>query len=470
MKKIVKFISKVIIVCYMLLPVTVQAGELADYEEAHKFYMAATACMAAYSDRVAGFALDELRQEGWLAEAYVKSSSKADVRFLLSTKMERSNNQPLYLLAVVGTENLKDLRTNLLVDKVYFAGETPEEFEANAARKDIANEYPKVHKGYNHYVQEALAAEGRDGVAITKRRLTDMLLAHKDGKLFLVGHSMGGATATLAGARLIGMGVRPEQLEIITFGAPAVGNEAFRKRFEPVLNVSRIVTEDDTVSAAMQKLVKGYQQFGQEIRWQVPNTATVEPHQMTIYLDLATKHYYQKRQQAIQAGAIPGLVNQTAPVAGVPRIYVAPIKNSLSAGLQEEFFYMKEALQDEYRRTLPGYVIDMAQTEEDVFNKANLAGCQWVLATEIQENKIKDEQSGYYITLEQSLQPVGKGNIVKFASYGRSSRTSTPLQALIHDGRNMSRDSHKWLVGLQSPPIISAVLKEPDGRRLVKIK
>ncbi len=70
--------------------------------------------------------------------------------------------------------------------------------------------------------------------------------------------------------------------------------------------------------------------------------------------------------------------------------------------------------------------------------------------TEIQEHKIKDEQSGYYVTLEQSIQPVGKSNIVKFASYGRSSRTSTPLQALIHDGRNMSRDSHDWLVALQA--------------------
>ncbi len=452
MNKIVRIISKVIVVCYLLLPVTVQAGELEDYEQARKFYLAATACMAAYSDRVAGFALDELDQEGWQAEAYIKTSGKADARFLLSTKMQPESNQPLYLLAVVGTETLKDVMVNLLVDKVYFAGKTLEEFEANAKRKDIDNIYPKVHEGYNHYVQEALVAEGRDGTESSKRRLMDMLLEHKNGKLYLVGHSMGGATATLAGARLISMGIRPEQVEVITFGAPAVGNEAFRKEFEPVVNLTRIVTDGDPVTGVLQKLVKGYQQFGQEIRWQVPDSATAYSHQMTIYLDVATKRYYQKRQQAIQAGVLPGLVNQTATVVGVPKIYVAPIRNHLSAALQEEFFYMKEAIQDEYRRTLPAYVIDTAQTEENIYQKAAAEGCQWVLVTDIQEHKIKNEQSGYYITLEQSIQPIGKSNVVKFASYGRNSRTSTPLQALIHDGRNMSRDSHGWLPELQVSP------------------
>ena len=111
---------------------------------------------------------------------------------------------------------------------------------------------------------------------------------------------------------------------------------------------------------------------------------------------------------------------------------------------------MKEALQDEYRRTLPGYVIDTGETDKDIFKKAALAGCQWVVTTEIQEHKIKNEQSGYYITIEQLLQPVGKNNIVKFSSYGRSSRTTTPLQALIHDGRKMSRDSHEWLDELKN--------------------
>ena len=447
MNKCRKLISKIIITCYLLLPAVVQAGALSEYEESYKFYLAATACMAAYSDRVAEFSLDALEQEGWQAEAYVNMSNKVDTRYLLSTKMQGSK-QPLYLLAVIGTETWKDVIVNLSVDKVYFAGEVPEEFQLNAESKGIDNRYPKVHKGYNRYVQQALTAKGQDGTETSKRQLMDMLLAHKDGKLYLVGHSMGGATATLAGARLISMGVRPEQIEIITFGAPAVGNDAFQKEFEPALHLTRIVTNGDPVTEVLPKLVKGYRQFGQEIHWQVPSSATVEPHRMTMYLDLATKHYYQKRYEAIQAGVLPDLVNHTGAAENVPMIYVAPIQNSLSADLLQEFFYMKEALQDEYRHTLQGYVIDMGQDDEDIVEKANSAGCQWILKTEIKEHKIKNEQSGYYITLEQSLQSVAKGNIVKFASYGSSSRTSTPLQALIHNGQTMNGDIQDWLAEL----------------------
>jgi surfactin synthase thioesterase subunit len=448
--KFIAFISKVFIVFCLLLPAAVHASTLTDYEESRKIYLAATACMAIYSDRVGGFALDALHQDGWQVESYVKTSSKVNARFLLASKVQTDGNQPVYMLAMAGTETFKDVLTNLLVSKVYFAGRTPEEFAANAERKDMPDTAPKVHKGYNQFVQIALTAEGQKNTDSAKRKLTEILLDQPAGKLYLVGHSMGGATATVAAARLVSMGVQPEQLEIITFGAPAVGNEAFRKEFEPVLHLTRIVTSGDPIIEVLRDLVGSYKQFGQEISWDVSTNALVMPHAMAMYLDTATKHYYWNRHQAMEAGTIPVSVDQTIPDDGVSRVYVAPIKNHLSKGLQAEFFYMKEALQDEYRRTFPGYVIDTAQESGDVFKKAAAAGCQWVLATEIQDHKIKNLESGYYMTLEQSVYRVDTGNIVSVASYGRTTRTTTPLQALIHDGTNLSRDSHDWLISAQA--------------------
>ncbi|MDR3564322.1 MAG: lipase family protein [Negativicutes bacterium] len=446
MKKFVAFSSKVVFVILLLLPVIGHANVLEDYEESHKIYLAATACMGAYSDRVGGFALDALRQDGWQVESYAtKTDNKANARFLLARKVQPDSNQPVFILAVVGTETVKDVLTDLLVDQVYFAGRTTEEFAANAQRKDMPDSAPKVHKGYNQFVQAALAAKGQDDKDTAKQQLTAMLLEHHAGKIYLVGHSMGGAVVTLAGARLVSAGVQPEQIEIITFGAPAVGNAAFRKDFESVLDLTRIVTFGDPITEVLQDLVGGYNQFGRKISWEVPESATILPHEMTMYLDLAIKHYYWNRQQAIEAGVLPGPVDQTLPVADVPRVYIAPIQNHLSENLQEEFFYMKEALQDEYRRTFPGYVIDTAQDGGDVFEKAAAAGCRWVLVAGIADHKIKDTQSGYFITLEQSVYLVATGDMINFASYGRSTRTTTLLQALIHDGTNIGLDSHAWL-------------------------
>lgn len=448
MNKFVAFISQAIIVAYLLLPALGQTSPLTDYEESHTIFLAATACMAAYSDRVAGFSLEALHQDGWQIESYSKTGSKADARFLLAR--QQNNDESIYILAVVGTETFKDVLTDLLVDQVYFAGQTPEEFATNAARRNMPDTVPKVHQGFNQFVQTALAAEGHNGKNATKHQLTAMLLEHHAGQLYLVGHSMGGATVTLAGARLISMGVRPEQIKIITFGAPAVGNEAFRKKFEPLLDLTRIVTIGDPITEALQTLVGGYKQFGQQISWQVPESATVMPHEMTTYLDLAIKHYYQNRHQAMQAGVIPVLADQTVPVANIPRVYVAPLQNHLSNHLQEEFFYMKEALLDEYRHDFPGYVIDTRSKDDDAFKQAAASGCQWVLKTEIQDHKIKNTPTGYYITLEQSVYSVATGNIISMASYGRSTRTTTPLQALIHDSTNIRRDSHDWLPSMKT--------------------
>ncbi len=61
MNNFIVFISKVMIVFGLLLPVTGHASILEDYQESYKMYLAATACMAAYRDRVGGFARDALR-------------------------------------------------------------------------------------------------------------------------------------------------------------------------------------------------------------------------------------------------------------------------------------------------------------------------------------------------------------------------------------------------------------------------
>lgn len=434
------------IVLLFLQPVTGYAGALEEYEEARTLYLAAVASTAVYSDRAGSLARDALEKNGWNIQSYVQKSNQADARFLVANKMQPESRVPSYLLSIAGTENIKDVKVDLRVNKVYFSGTSPEEFSDNARYKNMPNTVPKVHEGFNQYVQAGFAQEISEEHTTSEKSLIKMLLENKDKKIYLVGHSLGGAGATIGGARLLDMGVRPEQIEVITFGAPAVGNKAFRDKFEPLLHVTRVVTNGDPVTGVLQKLVGGYEQFGRELRWQTSGVDNADPHQIILYLDLATKNYYQKRQQAVLSGELS--IPNEAGVAGSPRVYVAPIKNKLPEELRKEFIYMKEALQDEYRSTLPGYVLDTGEEDKDIFKKAAAANCEWVVMSEIQAEKVKNEENTRYITLEQRVYQVRNGSIVTAASYGSSTRNLTSLEALMHNAKEMSESKQDWLGSL----------------------
>lgn len=278
----------------------VYAGPLEEYEEAHSIYAAAGACMASYSNtsRSGRLAYSYLEQEGWVIEPYVQTSGAVDARFLMAKK-RLPDGHFAYLFAVTGTETLKDVKTDLNTDKVYFAGRTPQEFAENAGLDGMPADVPKVHRGFHDYVQVALTAKTNPG---GQTFLYEDLLADPASKVVLAGHSLGGAVATVGGARLLSMGVRPEQIKVITFGAPAVGNEAFCRRYEPVLDVSRVVISGDIITGILQKVKGGYRQFGREIRWKVKSTAAKSPHEMAEYLDLAVKNNYDRRERAEQIG------------------------------------------------------------------------------------------------------------------------------------------------------------------------
>jgi hypothetical protein len=418
------------------------AGALQEYEEARTLYLAAVACTAAYSDRVGSIARDALGQNGWKIQSYVEKSNQADARFLVAEKNQPGSTIPSYLLSVVGTENIKDVKVDLRVGKVYFAGKNPEEFAANTLRQDMPDTVPKVHKGFSQYVQAGLAKELSEEHNDSEKSLVKMLQENKDRKVLLVGHSLGGAGVTIGGARLLDMGVRPEQIEVITFGAPAVGNKAFRDKFEPVLHLTRVVISGDPVTAALQKVVGGYEQFGREIRWKNSGAENRDSHQIISYL--AIKNYYQKRRQAVLAGEL-SLPNESFSASPLPKVYVAPIKNKLPEELQKEFIYMKEALQDEYRSTLPGYVLGGEEESGDIFKKAAAANCGWIVMPEIQAHKSKNEENTSYITLEQRVYQVDSGRVITATNYGSSTRNLTPLEALIHNAKEMSKSKQEWL-------------------------
>ena len=219
----------------LLLPVPALAGTLEDYQEARKLFAAVAACQAAYSNRHGGIAIEAFAKEGWEMEPYRQSDDKADVKFVLAWDKASKRDRDGYLLAVAGTESARDAKVDLRTAKVPFDGSTLEEFAVNAARKDLPPEAPRVHEGFNQVAQLLLtveSAQSNDDQKGTARKLWEILKEDTHDKVFLTGHSLGGAVATLVAARLLELGVSPEQIEVVSFGAPAVGNEAFVQKYD----------------------------------------------------------------------------------------------------------------------------------------------------------------------------------------------------------------------------------------------
>ena len=429
----------IVIYCIMALiaPGLGHAGSKEEYDRACKLYVAVGACMAAYSDRYGNLANHYMEQDGWKIDNYHQTDSGVDARFLVAKK-QMSDGQQMYVLAFVGTENTRDMKANLKVDKVYFAGSTIEEFAANAAKQGVSPAEPKVHRGFNEFVQAGLIAKTVDGNG-EAQYLTEILLANKDRKIYIVGHSRGGAAATITGARLISMGVRPEQIEVITFGAPAVGNEAFAAQIDSVLNLTRVVISGDPVTGVLQTLVGGYKQFGREILWEAPSTID-QPHLLPAYADLVIKNYYDKRQQAVQAGVVPAPRSSTGKLSG-NMIYVAPLKNSLPASLAKEFWYMQQVLGDEYRKVLPMYIFGDETATGNLLRNAAASGARWLVVPEVEGYRARDEKNVYYITFFQMLYDVTNGSVVNYTSSSSGTFNIIPLEAFIHGSMGVLQHS-----------------------------
>ncbi|MDD4600654.1 hypothetical protein SDC9_11257 [bioreactor metagenome] len=433
----------IIILTFILLytPFTGHAEPKKDYEEAYKLYIAAGASVATYSGRIGELATSYLKQNGWQITNYIQPQGRSGARFLVAKK-DLDNNHPFYVLAIVGTENKADVKIDLKVDKVYFTDSNAEEFATNTQKELDSSTEPMVHKGFNEFTQSIPSAILSDAPHNTAPSLLELLMSNKNSKLYITGHSLGGAAATLTGAKLISEGINPDQIEVITFGAPAVGNKAFAAKFEPTLNLTRVVISGDMATGVLQTLVGGYQQFGREIKWDNSNTVD-DPHKLIGYVDLALKNYYDKRHEAITAGVdLP--TPKVSSKANHGRAYIAPLQQHMPDTLTEDLWYMREALKDEYQKTLSDCTIANKTETGDWLKKAAAAGYQWVIVPEVSAFRLKQEKNAYNIILSQTVYDVATGDVIDTGIFSTGTYNLTPLEAFIHALNEMRSHQKNW--------------------------
>ena len=438
-----KIIGWILVLLLLGNPLAVQAAVLEDDPLSYKNYLFALVCRAAYSDRTAQLVTSALVNDGWEIEHYSQSGDVADARFFFAKKQEFEGRDITYILAVYGTENIKDIKVDLDFGKVYFSGNTIEEIQKNAMIKPIPAEAAAVHRGFFGYVNTA--AKVRDG----KRLLLDMLLEDSRRKVYMVGHSLGGAVVTLAAAYLINMGVRPEQIEVVTFGAPAVGNDVFAEKIGAKINLTRIVNHGDPVPSVLKDLVGGYQQFGKNVDWILPDHVNRSPHEMVTYLDIAMRRYYKEMGLAQDRDLVP-MSKGKKTIVDNQRFYVAPIANRLPKGLDGDLWYMKMQLAERYRSYISANYGDVKVSDDEeslttTLQKASLVGCKWVLSGEIQGYKVKNEEDLYYLTVYQTIYRVSDGQPVAVFTFGTNTKNITPLEAVAYESIQTSDYVSKWM-------------------------
>ncbi len=366
-----------------------------------KEMICALASLASYNDHVGELARAELANEGWEIERFNENYEGVDARFFLAKSQKTTDGSEAYLLAVTGTENKKDMAVDLNVDKVYFAGTTPETFEESLKKTDLRASDPMVHRGFQKYTQAAFFSKKDQGKTFGEY-LADLLRENPQRKLYLTGHSLGGAAATMAGARLLSMGVNPDQLEVVSFGAPPIGNKAFTELFSEKLTLERVVIGGDPVESMLQSLRPDYAQFGDKVVWKKNNTTDKFKHAMVIYADAAMRQYY---DELIQQKQPDDLYEQDHPGT---KVYIAAPNFSLPEELQADAVYMKMGVQHLYSaqkgmQAVIGHESAGTNSFREIQENARANGCRYFIKTDFSLQLEKHKKHVFYASMQESL-------------------------------------------------------------------
>ena len=408
------------------------------FDEANKITIAAAVSTAAYNDRNAQMVKHYLEQNGWKFGTDKEIAEQVNNKFILVKRIDKEG-VPVYFLGIAGTENLSDIKKDLRLEKVYFAGVNSRELRDNAETSDVPDTEPKVHRGFHQitYMQSFCRVKNeQEGNA----SILESLLKEEQAKIYITGHSSGGAVAILTAAVLIEAGINPEDIEVITFASPAVGNQAFVDKYKDTIKLTRVVISGDAVPHMIQKMDGSYKQFGTEFVQQRSDSAFVDKsHRMYGYLDVSLKNYYDIRRMAIDNNIEIANRFETKKI-DLGTVYIVPLRNELPHGLQSEFYYMREAVEDEYDRTIKDYIYETEDIDNVpmILERARKSGCRVVMVSQAQATMVKDKLNIYYVTLNQTIYDSENGSVLNTAIFSTRTQEITPLEAFLHSFKGLN--------------------------------
>lgn len=376
------------------------------YEQARDVYTAAWVSLAAYDDRLSTVARKALSQRGWHVAAAVAASPEAKARYLSAKKEDTT------ILAIAGTATWGDVKADLNIHPVSFHRQTPADGM-------------KTHSGFTQYSDALLQAPTVQGQTIGQ----SLLARETKEKLILTGHSLGGAVAVLTGARLVDAGAN--QVRVITFGAPAVGNRAFQAAYAETLRLTPVVMTGDPVPGVLPAISSTYVPLPELTVWQTPPESQRFQHDMAAYVDSGLRQYYDAK------AAYEGASGQPVPLDTLPSrtaaVYVLPVTTTLDTALTADIPYIQAALDDTLRHDVTGLTwAPKAMSLTEACRLARAAGRSLVLVRTVRGERVKDAPYVFRMTLTQSLYDAADGSLVTSRQSVTNTEQLTPIEAVLY--------------------------------------
>ena len=372
------------------------------YNRAYFTNLAAIACSGVYRPQDSE-EMKYLAAYGWRAMHHTAEEGKQLAHFSVFYNVQ-NDGTPLYLIAFRGSADKKDVLTDLRTGLVPFEDQEGVDSVSPAADAAGEKDIPKVHKGFNDYTHAAMRAL----LSVRKRKNTDeppqrnllqILQQQPEAHLLLTGHSLGGAAATLMGQRLLSYGIDPQRIHVVTFGAPAIGNQAFAEKYGRRLDLLRVTNTADPVPLTLQALFGKYKQFGDLVKFKVSLRQSNLTHFMNVYLDTSQKEYYKALDRAVEEGAFtpwPAVWNKDAQR---PKVAVW-LKEETSFPAKSFAPNLHRFILNEYKALLPNYA--QIQDGSDVRAVLRRCGADYLLI--IRTGAVTNRRdNSWFLTLEQQL-------------------------------------------------------------------
>lgn len=375
------------------------------YEEAKDTYTAAWVSLAAYDDRLSNVAKDALTKRGWAVDAKVARSDQAKARYISAKKDDTT------ILAIAGTATWGDVKADLNIHTIPFHGEE-------------GGDGMKTHSGFTQYSDALLQAPTPQGTTVGQ----SLAATETKEKFILTGHSLGGAVAMLTAARLVDTGAAA--VDVITFGAPAVGNDAFTETYDDAVHARHIVLTGDPVPTLLPAISSSYVTLRQLV-WQTPAESKRFAHEMVAYVDSSLRRYYDAKRayEAVLGHAVP---LDTTPLRQTA-LYVLPVQIHVDADLTSDTPYIRDALDDALRQDATGLTWGpTVKRITEACAQARRAGQPLILERIVTGTRVKDQPYVFQLTLTQNIYSSLDGHLVDSRKSVTDTEQMTPIEAVLY--------------------------------------